>query len=122
MGFFDFIAAPFKAIGSGLSTVVKTVGSGLSKVYNAAIKPVGEFIYNKALKPVYNKVLKPVFNGVVKPVFDGGMKVFNKSIDAGTKMMDLGVSTATGFSKILTNPIMLIGGGILAIVVLTKVA
>ena len=121
MGFFDIISAPFKAIGSGLSKVTKFVGSGLSKVYNAVVKPVGDFVYKKVIKPVFGKVIKPVFDKVVKPVFDGGMKIFNKGINASTKMMDLGVSTATGFSKILTNPIMLIGGGILAVVVLTKI-
>lgn len=113
MGFFDIISAPFKAVGSGLSKVTSFVGSGLTKVYNSVVKPVGEFVINKAIKPVFNKV--------VKPVFDGGMKVFNSGVNATTKMMDLGVNTATGFSKILTSPIMLIGGGILAIVVLTKI-
>ena len=121
MGFFDFVTAPFEAIGHGLSKVVKTVGKGLSTVYNKVLKPAVNFVGNKVLKPVYKKVIKPVFNKVIKPVFDKGMKVLDKGIDTGMKMADLGVKTATGFSKILTNPIMLIGGGILAVVVLTKI-
>ena len=102
MGFFDFVTAPFKAIGHGLNKVVKTVGKGLSTVYNKVLKPAVNFVGNKVLKPVYKKV--------IKPVFDKGMKVLDKGIDTGMKMADLGVKTATGFSKILTNPIKLIGG------------
>ena len=122
MGFFDV----FKTIGSGISSAVSTVGHGISKVATGA--------YNSVLKPVYNKVLKPVYNSVIKPigkpiskVFSKGEALVDKGLDFSGRFIDKTGGTldnlaggAFNLSKLLENPFVMLGAGILGLVVVSK--
>ena len=122
MGFFDV----FKTIGSGISSAVSTVGHGISKVATGA--------YNSVLKPVYNKVLKPVYNSVIKPigkpigkVFSKGEALVDKGLDFSGRFIDKTGGTldnlaggAFNLSKLLENPFVMLGAGILGLVVASK--
>ena len=126
MGFFDV----FKTIGSGISSAVSTVGHGISKVatgaYNSVLKPV----YNKVLKPVYNSVIKPIGKpivGLVGKVFSKGEALVDKGLDFSGRFIDKTGGTldnlaggAFNLSKLLENPFVMLGAGILGLVVVSK--
>lgn len=121
----------FKSIGRGLSSAVHTIGSGLSSV----AKPV----YNSVLKPVYEKAVKPVYEKVVKPVGEGAVKVVGKAAETGEHLVENALDFSQKFAKgnqdlalqgqkdlgtlakLLENPLVMIGGGILALVVVSKI-
>jgi hypothetical protein len=131
MGLFGNI---FKSIGSGLSSAVHTVGSGLKSIKKSVLDPV----YKSVIKPVYNSVIKPVYKSVVKPAGKLISRVGGKVISTGEHMIDNGLDFSERFQKgtqdlgvkglnsagtfmdLLSNPLVMIGGGILGIVVLTK--
>jgi len=120
----------FQAVGSGLSSAVHTVGSGLSSIAKRVVTP----IYNKVIKPAYNKVVKPVFNGVMRiggKALATGEHIVTGGLDFGEKFVAQGEQNALGLQKglggmtntltnLLSNPLVMIGGGVLALVVVTK--
>jgi hypothetical protein len=132
MGLFGNI---FKSIGSGLSSVVHTVGSGLKSIKKEVLDPV----YKSVIKPVYKSVIKPVYKSVVKPAGKLVSRVGGKILSTGEHMVDNGLDFSEKFTKgnqdlalgaqkgvgglidVLSNPLVMIGGGILALVLVTKI-
>ena len=132
MGLFDNI---FNTIGSGLSSVGHSLGSDLTKLVSPVVKP----FYNTILKPAFDTVIKPAYNQVVKPVgkaighiaqkgletgenlITGGMDFSQKFVDKGRQGILNVEDGAVNLTKLLSNPLVLIGGGILALVVVSKI-
>lgn len=112
MGFFD-------SIFSGVKGAFDTVKDAVSSTVSSAVGAAGS-LFNNVVKPVITGVA-----GVAVPVISKGVdlvsNVGNRVLNIGDRLANVGIDTVSGFSKILTNPFMLIGGGILAIIVLTKI-
>ena len=120
MGIFSNV---FKKIGSGLSKAVHTVGNGLASI----------------AKPVYNSVLKPVYNNVIKPVGEGAVRVIQKAASTGEHLVENALDFSEKFAKgnqdlalqgqrdlgslgkLLENPLVMVGAGILGIVIVSKI-
>jgi hypothetical protein len=118
MGFFDILASPFVSIGNGI-----------------VIDPV----YKSVIKPVYKSVLKPVYNSVIKPVGAAVGRVAGKALGTAEHMTDNALDFSEQFQKknqdlvggaqdaalslegLLKNPLVLIGGGVLALAVVSKI-
>ena len=133
MGFLGF----FEKIGRGIAHGFKKVGRGIASagkwVYHKAIKPVGNFTYNKVLKPVgqgiakgatfaYDKVIKPAGNFIGKQA-EKAWNRFEKVQDAAVAGVSGLGKAADGLGSFLQNPlnVLLIGGGaIIAISYLKK--
>jgi hypothetical protein len=135
MGFFDSIWSGIKSvgktIGSGFTSIGKFVGGGLTKVYNATLKPAFSFIHKKVLKPIYDKAIKPVFNmvsgavskvtGSAGKILDSGTNLATKSLSNIGKAEDTALKLGSNLGSILTNPLMLLAGGAVALIVITKI-
>lgn len=125
MGWFSNL---FHKIGHGISSAVSTVGHGIAKAASAIAKP----IYNKVLKPAYEKVVKPAYNKVIKPIatkaFNTGMNFVEGGLDFTNKFVNNArdgalnlEGGALNITKLLSNPFVMIGAGVLGLVIVSKI-
>ena len=97
-----------------------------TSAYNSVLKPV----YEQALKPAYEKVLKPALApigriaskaaSVGEHFIEGGLDFSEKFVDkarGGALNLEDG---AFNITKLLSNPFVMIGAGILGLVVVSK--
>ena len=107
MGFFDV----FKTIGSGISSAVSTVGHGISKVATGA--------YNSVIKPIGKPIGKVFSKG--EALVDKGLDFSGRFIDKTGGTLDNLAGGAFNLSKLLENPFVMLGAGILGLVVVSKI-
>jgi hypothetical protein len=127
----------------GLFNIFHTIGSGLSKAYDSVAKPVYNSVikpaYTEVIKPVFNSVIKPVYNKVIKPVGEGALRIGGKALSTGETFVEGGMDFSGQFvdkarggvlnvedgalniTKLLSNPFVMIGAGILGLVVVSKI-
>ena len=96
MGFFD-------DVGDWISGAANTVGDGLKDLYNDVIKPASTTVWN------------------------GGVSIVNRAVNFGEKAGNIGLNFAertgnsvSNFGDLLSNPFLIIGGLIVAAIVLPK--
>jgi phage-related protein len=102
-------------------------------------------VYGGFLKPAYENVLKPVVTGAfdiikpvagavtgfVSPIVSSAGRLGGKIIDTGSRIVDTGgrfvegtgqnlLNVEKGFANVLSSPLLYIGLGIVAIIVLPK--
>jgi hypothetical protein len=104
----------FHKIGHGLSKATHTIGHGLSKVF----------------KPVYKHVLKPIGKAVGrigKTALDKGEHFVEGGLDFSSKVVDKGrqaglniADAGANLTSFLKNPLVLIGGGLVVLMVVTR--
>ena len=81
---------------------------------------VGDF-FKDSTSAVFNEVVKPGWNMVVKPI---GGKILNsgeKILDKGLDKLDRAGDTALDIASLLKSPFFLIGGGILAVILIPQI-
>ena len=96
-------------------------------------------VYKHIIKPVYKSVLKPVYTSVIKPVGAAIGRVAGKALGTAEHMTDNALDFSEKFQKgsqdlvtgaqgvglslegLLKNPLVLIGGGVLALAVVSKI-
>lgn len=91
-------------------------------------KGAANTIHNSVLKPVYENAIKPVYEKAVVPVFNAGVGVVTKVAEKAEQVVDIGINAVkntsenlAGFGKLLSNPVVLIGGLVVGGIILTKV-
>ena len=84
-------------------------------------KDSGSAVFNEVVKPGWNEVVKPGWNMVVKPI---GGKLLNsggKILDKGLDKLDRAGDAALDIASLLKSPFFLIGGGILAVILIPQI-
>ena len=92
------------------------------------VKGAANTIHDSVLKPLFNSALKPLFNNVLKPMAEKAAQLASKVAEKAEKVVDAGIDFAVkqadnmaSFGKMLSNPIVMIGGLIVGGLVLSKV-
>ena len=113
----------FSSIKHALGSAVHAIGGAVKKAVHAVksvVKPIAHAV-GHAAKAVVNKVIKPVFNKVIKPV----AKATVSAVKSGGKLVGKVATTAVNridnTMTFLSNPLVLIGGGVVALMVLSRV-
>ncbi|MDR3414028.1 MAG: hypothetical protein P4L87_24220 [Formivibrio sp.] len=97
-----------------------SIGGFFSDAYHAT----ANFVNDNIIHPVSSGVTS-VYNSVVKPVavdaYNGGKSLINRSVDFAEKVGDKGLNYADSINNLLGSPLVIGGGIILAIIILSKV-
>ena len=83
-------------------------------------KDSGSAVFNEVVKPVYNEVVKPgvkIGVGIGGKLLNGGGKVLDKGLDK----LDRAGDAALDMASLLKSPFFLIGGGILAVILIPQI-
>ena len=116
MGFFSHLAHSISHAASSVVHHVSHVASSVAHAVTHAVVPA----VSHAAASVYHAVVKPVAKAL-KPAVSAAVKAGSQIAEAGVKQVTTSIQTATSLTKMLQNPLYVVGAGVLAVVVLTRI-
>ena len=116
MGFFSHLG---HAISHAASSVAHTVSHAASSVAHAVTHTVVPTVSHAATS-VYHAVVKPVVK-TIQPAVKAAVKAGGQLATTAVNTVETSMQTGQSLMKFAQNPLFVIGGGVLALAVLSRV-
>ena len=103
MGFSDFL--------DGASSFFRGAGNGIISGFKGIVSPFSDTITN---------ISKPVVS-IVSKIGGTAERVLDRGVDLADRLATSSVNTFSSITSFLSNPLVMVGGAVLALIVVSKV-